>query len=149
MTCTVFLLDSADQKLWPINFIPWVYSQRNGYMCALKIKYKNVHSSIIHSNKKFETTRTSFNSEWITIVDYNMKYHLATKILFIYLKKHRRFTTWSEGSHLIWFHLYKVWASQVVLVVKNLPANTGDARDMDSIPGSGRSLGGGHGNPLQ
>ena len=35
------------------------------------------------------------------------------------------------------------------IVVKNLPANTGDARDMDLIPGSGRSPGGGHGSPLQ
>ena len=35
------------------------------------------------------------------------------------------------------------------LVVKNLPANKGDVRDMGSIPGSGRSPGGGHGNPLQ
>ena len=34
-------------------------------------------------------------------------------------------------------------------MVKNLPANTGDARDMDSIPGSGRSPGGGNDNPLQ
>ena len=41
------------------------------------------------------------------------------------------------------------WASQVVLEVKNLPANEGDIRDMDLIPGSGRSPGGGHGNPLQ
>ena len=40
-------------------------------------------------------------------------------------------------------------ASQVALVVKNLPANSGDIRDAGSIPGSGRSLGGGHGNPLQ
>ena len=39
--------------------------------------------------------------------------------------------------------------SQVVLVIKNLPANTGDIRDMDTIPGSGRSPGAGHGNPLQ
>ena len=31
-------------------------------------------------------------------------------------------------------------ASHVVLVVKNLPANAGDARDRSSIPGSGRSL---------
>ena len=29
------------------------------------------------------------------------------------------------------------------------PANAGDVRDMGSIPGSGRSPGGGHGNPLQ
>ena len=34
-------------------------------------------------------------------------------------------------------------------VIKNLPANSGDVRDMGRIPGSGRSLGGGHGNPLQ
>ena len=34
-------------------------------------------------------------------------------------------------------------------MVKNSPANAGDARDMGSIPGSGRSLGGGNGNPLQ
>ena len=41
------------------------------------------------------------------------------------------------------------WASQVVLVVKNLPANAGHVRDMGSIPGLGRSPGGRHGNPLQ
>ena len=32
---------------------------------------------------------------------------------------------------------------------KNPPANVGDIRDAGSIPGSGRSPGGGHGNPLQ
>ena len=37
----------------------------------------------------------------------------------------------------------------VVLVVKNLPANAGDSRDMGSIPGSERCHGGGHDNPLQ
>ena len=37
----------------------------------------------------------------------------------------------------------------MALVVKNTPANAGDARDMGLIPGSGRSPGGGHGNPLQ
>ena len=39
--------------------------------------------------------------------------------------------------------------SQVVLVVKNPPANTEDAGDMGLIPGSGRSSGEGNGNPLQ
>ena len=33
--------------------------------------------------------------------------------------------------------------------VKNPPANAEDIRDRGSIPGLGRSLGGGHGNPLQ
>ena len=41
------------------------------------------------------------------------------------------------------------WASQVVLVVKNLPANAGDITDMGSTPRSGRSPGGVHGNTLQ
>jgi len=40
-------------------------------------------------------------------------------------------------------------ASRVVLVVKNPPANAGDVRDTSLIPGSGRSPGGGQGNPLQ
>ena len=40
-------------------------------------------------------------------------------------------------------------ASQVVPVVKNLPANAGDTRDTGSVPGLGRSPGGGNGNPLQ
>ena len=34
-------------------------------------------------------------------------------------------------------------------MVKNLSANAGDTRDADSIPESGRSPGGGPGNPLQ
>ena len=34
-------------------------------------------------------------------------------------------------------------------MVKNTLANAGDKRDLGSIPGSGRSPGGGHGNPLQ
>ena len=40
-------------------------------------------------------------------------------------------------------------ASQVVLAVRNLPANAGDLRDTGSIPELGKSRGGGHGNPLQ
>ena len=36
----------------------------------------------------------------------------------------------------------------MITVVKNMPASAGDARDSGSISGSGRSSGGGHGNPL-
>ena len=39
-------------------------------------------------------------------------------------------------------------ASQVVLAIKNSPANAGDIRDSGLIPGPGRSLGGGHANAL-
>ena len=41
------------------------------------------------------------------------------------------------------------WISQVVLVVKNSPANAGDSRDAGSVSGSGRFPRGGLGNPLQ
>ena len=50
---------------------------------------------------------------------------------------------------LKWLHFTdKCWAFQVALVVKNLPPKAGDVRDAGSIPGSGRSSEGGHGNPL-
>ena len=41
-----------------------------------------------------------------------------------------------------------MWASKVVLVVKNLPANAGDMRDSALISGPGRYPGIGYGNPL-
>ena len=41
------------------------------------------------------------------------------------------------------------WVSQVALVVKNPPVNAGDATDMGSIPGWGKSPVRGYGNPLQ
>ena len=46
-------------------------------------------------------------------------------------------------------YVYLYGASHVVLVVKNPPTSAGDIRDMGSVPGLGRSPGGGHGNPLQ
>ena len=42
-----------------------------------------------------------------------------------------------------------IWASEVALVMKNPPADAGDVRDAGLAAGSGRSPGGGHGNPLQ
>ena len=49
--------------------------------------------------------------------------------------------SWLEPGHLLSF--------LGALVVKNPPANTGNIRDMSLVPGSGRSPGRGHGNPLQ
>ena len=40
------------------------------------------------------------------------------------------------------------WGSQMALMLKHPSANAGDIKDMGSIPGLGRSPGGGHGNPL-
>ena len=61
-------------------------------------------------------------------------------------------TTKQHGQTFLWNTVYlrgSEWTSQVALVVKNLPANAGDRRDLDLIPGSGRSSGEGNGNPLQ
>ena len=57
----------------------------------------------------------------------------------------------TKSTYSINFDLHKgqFQASQMVLVVKNPLANAGDIRDMCSVPGLGRSPGGGHGNPLQ
>ena len=52
-----------------------------------------------------------------------------------------------QGGKKVHNHTY--WASQVVLVVKNLPINAGDTRDRHFIPELGRSPGEGKGNPLQ
>ena len=46
------------------------------------------------------------------------------------------------GFFLMFYKNYtRVWASQVALVVKNLPASAGDTRDVSLIPESGRSPG--------
>ena len=50
---------------------------------------------------------------------------------------------------IIWPRLTAKCVSQVALVVKNVPANSGDVRDRCSIPELGRSPEEGHGNPLQ
>ena len=54
-----------------------------------------------------------------------------------------------KTSELLKIPQYHDRASQVAPVVKNPPANTRDIREVGSIPGSGRSPGGAHGNPLQ
>ena len=58
--------------------------------------------------------------------------------------------------HLLLFQLTNIAsytviyrASQVALMVKNLPAYAGDIRDVGWVPWSGRSPRGGHDNPLQ
>ena len=49
----------------------------------------------------------------------------------------------------IYIFSFNSWASQVAIVVKNLPANSGDTGDVVSIPGLGRSPGEGNDNPLR
>ena len=56
----------------------------------------------------------------------------------------------NTGVHgCFWIRLFIFLGFRSGLVLKNLPANARDARDMGSVPGSGRSPGWGNGNPLQ
>ena len=47
------------------------------------------------------------------------------------------------------FTCWDLQGAKLALMVKNLPVNAGDARDVGLIPGLGRSPGGGRDNPLQ
>ena len=55
----------------------------------------------------------------------------------------------NKGFLVFNWHIIALGASQAALVVKNPAAYAEDIRDVGSIPGSGRSAGGGRGNPLQ
>ena len=63
--------------------------------------------------------------------------------------------TWLIVTCIFWYfhsslrHFPQDVPASQVIVVKNLPTNVGDVRDVSSIPGLGRSSEGGHGNPLQ
>ena len=55
----------------------------------------------------------------------------------------------NRGCSLLIIVITTHWTCQVALEAKNPPASAGDVKDMGSVPGSGRSPEGGHGNPLQ
>ena len=74
----------------------------------------------------------------------NLEGHELKIIMCKYMYMHTRMI----HMHCYTLHAH-LGASQVALVVKNLLVSSGDIRDMGSIPRSGRSPGGGHGNPLQ
>ena len=56
---------------------------------------------------------------------------------------------WQDFKSLSDFVYTFLRSSRVALLVKKPPASAGDRRDADLIPGTGRSPGGRHGNPLQ
>ena len=66
---------------------------------------------------------------------------------FTHVKMHR--PTHSEEPLYLFESNAAATASQVALEVKNPPANAGDISDVGSIPGSGKTPGGGNGKPLQ
>ena len=78
---------------------------------------------------------------------------VGSKLFMKGFKGSMTFVIWSEYGAILQVRRFRkeeqLWdgVSQVVLVVKNPPANAGDTRDVGLIPGSGRYPRGGHGNP--
>ena len=75
-------------------------------------------------------------------------YHFGLPWLPCHRWGHREELSNLPWGEFIWY-LWRLKASQLALVVKNPPANAGDVREAGSILGSGRSPGGGYGNPVQ
>ena len=109
---------------------------------------------------------SGFGPQWdsrTTAVEVLITYMLMMYIYKIQDQPSKLQPTWHNISLFVSFPIcWRIWrftqykgdyqilgASQVALVVKNLSANVGDIREVGSIPRSGRSPGGGHGNPLQ
>ena len=77
---------------------------------------------------------------------------LNAGIMFPLLTTLRQFVLYPniiQGCRVLLVDDMILWSSQVVLVVRNLPAHAGDVRDVGLIPGSGRPPGAAYGHPLQ
>ena len=101
--------------------------------CSIQCLYQPAFPPTVHCGKK--APFPPHTGQHLLLVGYSMMAFLTS-------------VTW----HALYFELHfsNEWgASQVVLVVKNPPANAGNLRDLGLIPGLGRSPGEGHGNPLQ
>ena len=72
---------------------------------------------------------------------------MITEFLHIIHSDFSNVISYMAGAHLS--NLRDNRASQVALVVKNLPVSAGDIKDVVSNPGLGRSSGEGNGNPHQ
>ena len=130
--------------LWPLN-----------KDCALS-KYKTKK----HTRKK----KKKFKNAFFSLIFHSSPVQIS--LLQLFWSPHSFFQIWPPLSYISTFILPfpHSWMPslcfpslfptqcprpQVALVVKNLPFRAGDLREMGLIPGSGRSLGEGNGNPLQ
>ena len=86
--------------------------------------------------------RLGFNP-WVGKIPWKKKWQLTPVFLVGEFHGQRNLVGYSPWSRRVGHD------SATNTVVKNPPVNAGDIRDMGLILGSGRSPGGGHGNPLQ
>ena len=123
-----------------------------------------LRSLLSNRKNKHEQIIATWYARWTQLSDFTLTFHFHA--LEKEMATHCSVLAWripgmeepgglpSMGSHRVKTRLKRLssvlgGALQVALVVKNLPASTGDMRDLGSIPGLGRSPEEGHDNPLQ
>ena len=78
---------------------------------------------------------------------------VASPTLWTWVWVDSRSCWWTGRRGVLWFmgvqRVGHKWETELNLMVKSQPANSGDIRDVGLIPGSGRSPEGGHGNSCQ
>ena len=97
---------------------------------------KNIYLCFINYAKAFDCV--DHNKLWKALKEMGIPEYLTCLLRNLY-----------AGQEASQYPVGTTRAFLVALGVKNLPTNGGDIRDMGFIPGLGRSLGGGYGNPLQ
>ena len=133
----IYIYSSTYIYIW---WVKWPYTRVQLEWMNIMERYVNIY--YLSSIHRFTCIALLWNINIILVTTSVSAYQAAsTPHEFIILLKF--ITTHNKCEEDI------IRASQVALVVKNVPTNAGDARDAGLIPGSGRSLGRGHGNPLQ
>ena len=129
----------------------------------MKEKWKTRFNSLIHHKLCSLHTHSTFPPTLSLSHTHTLSKHTLVTGKAMRFEFHRFFRTQPLHSELWWLtcHYYKAFlfliygatqlpfASQVALVVKNLPPNAGDIRGRGSVPEPGRSPGGRPSNPLQ
>ena len=127
------------------QFTPVVITSCMGFLCG----------SVVKNPPAIQETQETWFHPWVRKIPWSRKWQ-PTRISCLESPMDRG--AWQATVHEmaksqtplsdLHFH-FTLMTYQAARAVKPLLANAGDARDSGSIPGSERSTGGGHGNPLQ
>ena len=110
-----------------------------GYFSKLCIEYPRGQRQKQKAWLDLHTIRQAIMAAWVLVVPVEMVSFGSC----MYSEGSTKYREWDKPK------LYLKVDFPGALVVKNRPANAGDIRDVGSIPGLGRSPGGGPGNPLR
>ena len=131
----------------------FIYLARPGFSCSMRDLWSSLRlagslvtaSELLRLRSKESTCqcRTPGSNPWVRKIPWRRKWQPIPVFL---PGKSLGAPPAIEAREQHPYEARPVWASQVALVAKNLPANAGD---MGPIPGSGRSPGEENGNPLQ